>query len=54
MESLYKENEIKSKDLDLDQIVARLNQKEIDYDKAFAFEQKVKDSNFNETEAKKL
>lgn len=37
IESLYKESEIQTKDMDLQQIMMQLNKKVIDYDKVYSF-----------------
>ena len=37
IESLYKESEIQTKDMDLQQIMMQLNKKTIDYDKVYSF-----------------
>lgn len=37
LETLYKEDEITSNDMDVQKMLSQLNQKEINYDKVFAF-----------------
>ena len=54
LDSLYKDKEIVSRDLDLSQIMGQLNQKEINYDKVFSFVTSQMSGNLDKEEINKM